>query len=359
MVRLALIALVLGGVFGGAAVVGDAVAPIETQATGVVDREGGDDSATPALRNETRSEVTPPPASGHAGHGEGSAGADSSAAGGVLISNDGYQLEPDATTLSGGPGTPFSFRIIGPDGAPVQEFDLFHERELHLVVVGRDLTSYEHVHPTRAADGTWSTDLPALPPGSYRAFADFVVADGPALTLSVDLLVPGAVAMAATPEPRTVDYIDGYVVTFAGEAAAGTLTDAAVTVERDGASVTDLEPYLGEAGHLVAVRSGDLAYVHVHPVDAGQASSGPTVPFAFEPPSAGTYRLFFEFAHQGEVRTADFTVDVAPPAEGGDGAPESGDDGPKDSANEEVDEEHEHHGLGGQVAQETTNEEGA
>lgn len=29
--------------------------------------------------------------------------------------------------------------------------------------------------------------------------------------------------------------------------------------------VTDLQPYLGAYGHLVALRQGDLAYLHVHP----------------------------------------------------------------------------------------------
>ena len=36
-------------------------------------------------------------------------------------------------------------------------------------------------------------------------------------------------------------------------------------VTRDGEPVTDLEPYLAAYGHLVALREGDLAYLHVHP----------------------------------------------------------------------------------------------
>ncbi len=36
-------------------------------------------------------------------------------------------------------------------------------------------------------------------------------------------------------------------------------------VSRDGEPVNDLQPYLGAYGHLVALRSGDLAYLHVHP----------------------------------------------------------------------------------------------
>ena len=66
------------------------------------------------------------------------------------------------------------------------------------------------------------------------------------------------------------------------------------------------DPYLGAAGHLVAIRDGDLAYLHVHPLDSDRDE----VRFAAEFPSAGTYRLFLDFAHGGEVRTAAFTVEV-------------------------------------------------
>jgi hypothetical protein len=79
----------------------------------------------------------------------------------------------------------------------------------------------------------------------------------------------------------------------------------AVRVSRDGEPVTDLEPYLGAYGHLVALREGDLAYLHVHP-EGGDA--GPEVPFAVEVPSAGGYRLFFDFRHEGVVRTAELAV---------------------------------------------------
>ena len=33
--------------------------------------------------------------------------------------------------------------------------------------------------------------------------------------------------------------------------------------------MTDLQPYLGAYGHLVALRDGDLAYLHVHPGEHG------------------------------------------------------------------------------------------
>lgn len=45
--------------------------------------------------------------------------------------------------------------------------------------------------------------------------------------------------------------------------------------------VTDLKPYVGAFGHLVALRAGDLAYLHVHPDGApgdGRTAPGPGGP---------------------------------------------------------------------------------
>jgi hypothetical protein len=79
----------------------------------------------------------------------------------------------------------------------------------------------------------------------------------------------------------------------------------------DGQPVTDLQPYLAAYGHLVALREGDLAYLHVHPEEApgdGRTPAGPEIVFTAQVPSAGTYRLFLDFRHGGRVHTAAFTV---------------------------------------------------
>jgi hypothetical protein len=94
-----------------------------------------------------------------------------------------------------------------------------------------------------------------------------------------------------------------------------------LTVSRDGVPVTDLQPYLGAYGHLVALRDGDLAYLHVHPDGTpgdGRTAAGPQITFYAEVPSNGAYRLFLDFQHRGVVRTAEFTA-VA----GAAGAPQS------------------------------------
>ncbi len=228
---------------------------------------------------------------------------------GVLTSESGYTLKPDHIVLDRY-GDVFTFRITGPDGAAVQEFELRHERELHLILVGRDLGTFVHLHPSRAADGTWSAQLPALAPGAYRVFADFAATGGPELTLGADVEVPGDFQAAPLPGAAATDRVDGYEVAIAGRPVAGSHSEMALTVTSGGVAVADLEPYLGAFGHLVAIRAGDLAYLHVHPLDQGGERGGPTVRFGVAVPSPGDYRLFFEFAHAGRVHTAAFTIHV-------------------------------------------------
>ncbi|MGW5722038.1 hypothetical protein ACWEVP_38105 [Amycolatopsis sp. NPDC003865] len=222
--------------------------------------------------------------------------------GGLASSKDGYTFTvADATPEPGR----FSFTITGPDGKPVTAFDVEHEKKLHLIVVRRDTAGFRHVHPELAPDGTWSVPLTLAAAGSYRAFADFTPAGGQGMTLGTDLSVAGDYRPATYATSRTAQ-VDGYTVELAGDLTAGRTSPLTLTVTRGGAPVTDLQPYLGAYGHLVALREGDLAYLHVHP--DGAPVPGPEVKFAAEVPSAGTYRLFLDFRHGDVVRTAEFTL---------------------------------------------------
>ena len=102
----------------------------------------------------------------------------------------------------------------------------------------------------------------------YRVFADFVpAATGETLTLTSTLEVAGELQPVPLGDDTTESTVDGLTVTLDGAPAAGTSSMLTFTVTRDGTPVTTLQPYLGAAGHLVALRVGDLAYLHVHPMD--------------------------------------------------------------------------------------------
>lgn len=239
--------------------------------------------------------------SDEAGHSDGDAHV---VPAGLQTVEDGYRIEPLTTALSTTAPQPFRFRITGPDGRPVTAYTTAHEKDLHLIVVRRDLAGFRHVHPEPGPDGVWSVPLAVSAPGQYRVFADFVPAGRSAgLTLGVDVPAPGGYQPVALPPPAPTATVDGYTVTLGGALAAGTTSELSVAVSRNGKPVTDLQQYLGAPGHLVVLREGDLAYLHVHP----RGADGSPVVFDAEVPSAGRYRLFFEFAHGGTVRTAEFT----------------------------------------------------
>ncbi|MEV4225915.1 hypothetical protein AB0J81_02200 [Streptomyces bobili] len=230
---------------------------------------------------------------------------------GLQVSQDGYSLDLETTAVPAGKRSTLRFVVRDADGDPVTRYRTAHGKQLHLILASRELTTYRHLHPVRAADGTWSVpvDLPAA--GGYRVFADFVPAgEVEGLTLGSDLTVTGSYRASEPPAPAATTTVDGYTVALKGTLTAGGESDLAFTVRRDGRPVTDLEPYLGAYGHLVALRSGDLAYLHVHPHEEaeGDATSGPEVSFAATAPSTGTYRLFLDFKVDGTVRTAAFTV---------------------------------------------------
>jgi hypothetical protein len=147
-------------------------------------------------------------------------------------------------------------------------------------------------------------------PGAYRAFADFSV-DGEQETLAGDVFVNGGEFEARPfPVPTDLDTTNGYEVRLrAGDLRAGEHSALGFEVRRGGEEVDDLAPYLGAKGHLVALREGDLAFLHVHP----EEEQGAPNEIAFEAtfPTAGRYRLYLQLKHDGVVQTAQLTVEVA------------------------------------------------
>lgn len=298
--RLGAFAGALALAFGAAFAVGSAVDPIAAA-----------DSTAPAHNEEMGGMEEPA-----AGHGAGTNSGHSESGGqlpGLSVSEAGYTLTPATTFYQPGAKTELRFTIQGPDGKPVTQYTETHEKELHLIVVRRDLSGFHHVHPTRDASGTWSIPFTFTAGGTWRLFADFQPAGlDRTLTLGTDVNVSGLYIPVPLSEPASVYSFDGYDVTLAGNPVAGKESELTFTVSRGGKPVTDLQPYLGAFGHLVSLRSGDLAYLHTHPSQDAEPGTkgGPQITFGTTFPTAGTYSLFLDFQHAGAVHTAEFTVKV-------------------------------------------------
>jgi hypothetical protein len=187
------------------------------------------------------------------------------------------------------------------DGEPFTRLDTAHgEPPLHLIFVRRDLAGYVHLHP-RPVNGGFTTGVTLPSAGFWRAYADFEV-DGEKIVLGRDVFVPGEFAPQRLAAPRPTASVDGYDVRLRRS------SDLAFEISRGGRPVSPLQPYLGAAGHLVAIREDDLAYLHVHPRDDSRPG---VVAFEAELEQQGRYALFFQFKHSGKVHTVPFTLAAA------------------------------------------------
>ena len=278
--RIAAFVAALPLLFGGAALAGAAIEP-----------HGEDPTARTAKQEDHMSATT----------------AHSAAPGpvrGLAVAEDDLQVVVEQPELRRGRTESLRFRIVDERGSAIRDFDVTHEKRMHLILARRDLTGFQHLHPELGADGTWSADVVLDAAGSYRLFADFSHDDTPR-TLAADLRVDGATDLRALPAPQPAAVSDGgYDVRLdAGATRPGQEADLQFTITRDGVPVKT-EPYLGAGGHLVALREGDMAFLHVHPMDDG-------VRFAAAFPTAGRYRLFLQFQHEGRIQTVAFTHEVA------------------------------------------------
>lgn len=288
--KLAAFAVALAAIFGVATLAGASIGP-DRDGAGKAgeashDGDGGDAGAA------------------HRGAGNAVHGGAADPVRGLAVASDGLSLALGRSEFERGHRSELRFHILDADGSAVRDFDVEHERRMHLIVVRRDGSGFQHLHPQLGENGTWSVPVTLPEAGTYRVFADFSHG-GEAQTLAADLTVDGHADYRPLPAPATTaETRDGYEVRIdALEASAGEEAELGFTVTRGGEAVTP-QPYLGARGHLVALREGDLAFLHVHPDEDSLA-------FMAEFPSAGRYRVYLQFKHDGKVHTAAFTREVS------------------------------------------------
>lgn len=236
---------------------------------------------------------------------------------GLAAESGGFRFVPAATSLPAGQAVSFTFRITDTSGKPVTAFEPDQTKLMHFYLIRSDLSGFQHIHPTMAADGTWTADISAAEPGSYRAYASFITKDASGtaipLVLSQQVTVPGTGATLPLPPASTTTQVDGYTLTLAhDQLMAGMSHDLTVTVTHDGKPVTDLQPYLDTYAHLTAFHDGDLAFAHLHPHGTVNGDhGGPALTFEAMLPKSGQWRLFLQFQTGGVLHTAAVTVAIS------------------------------------------------
>lgn len=205
--------------------------------------------------------------------------------------------------------------------------NVVHEKKLHLIIVSKDLSYFEHIHPEYQADGSFQIKVLSKSQnytkgkghnethfekgGEYVLFADYVPTGGTHQMEKIAVNVKGPVNNPTqyNKEKLSVN-VDGYTVTLTSENGKWTSNEQMhiKAIVKKGNQILDantFENYLAAKAHMVVVKTETFDYLHVHPaVEGGNLDLHTT----FE--SSGIYRGWLQFQIEGKVHIADFVIKI-------------------------------------------------
>jgi len=216
------------------------------------------------------------------------------------------------------PNTPvrLAIEIQDVDGNAIANFDPFQEELMHLIMVSDDLQSFAHLHPVYKSNGRFEVEARFPKPGSYTFFSDYKPTGQQERVSVLKTRVSGDDPLAVKIDAnRTKTFTDTKVNLELSEATVKAGEEVTLMFDLQDAAndqpIADLQPYLGEKGHLVILRqSSPLTsndYVHAH---ALKDTPPGQVHFATRFPRSGQYKLWGQFNRNGKIVTADFWVNV-------------------------------------------------
>lgn len=203
-------------------------------------------------------------------------------------------------------------------GKAVSKFDTFQEQLMHLIVVSEDLQFFNHIHPEYKQNGRFEVTTQFPKSGKYALFSDFKPSGQKEQISLLKTEVPGTNTVLTNVDfnrnksfgntKASLEISEFNVMAGKPVNLVFSLKDAATNQ-----SVKDLQPYLGERGHLVIVKQSspltEADYIHAHAHSMPNMPSG-EVHFMTTFPKAGKYKLWGQFNRNGEIVTTDFWVDV-------------------------------------------------
>lgn len=212
--------------------------------------------------------------------------------------------------------TPLKIDVQNHQGQPVARFEPFQEKLMHLIVVSNDFQVFNHLHPTFEGNGRFEVKAKFPYAGGYTLFSDYKP-EGEAEQVAVlKANVTGKSAPALVVNMRRSKTISDTQVSLSldkPEVKAGEEVGVQFGLRQAGNNqpVTNLQPYLGERGHLVILKqSSSLTranYIHTH---ADKNGSTEKVSFMTSFPEPGKYKLWGQFNRGGEIVVADFWIEV-------------------------------------------------
>lgn len=192
--------------------------------------------------------------------------------------------------------------------------DIEHERKIHLIVVNKDLSNFEHIHPEINADGSYIVKHKFPSSGQYILFADYKPKGFSHTVDTANVVVIGNEANNKTYSIENLtSKVDNYEVCLkpieptGGKFIAKTPMHLVATVTRNGKVVdpNTMQNYLGAKAHMVVIGLRDKEYMHVHPNVLHKQFDLHTT---FN--NSGIYRAWIQFQISGSIHTCDFVIKV-------------------------------------------------
>ncbi|MEG3900934.1 hypothetical protein QUB19_02155 [Microcoleus sp. B4-C5] len=211
---------------------------------------------------------------------------------------------------------PLVIEVQNKEGKSIADFDKFQEQLMHLIVVSDDLQYFNHIHPTYKGNGRFEvqTDFPGS--GGYTLFSDYKPAEKSEQVSVLKMQVPGQ-ALALSKVDMATTKTSGNTkanLTFSQrQIKAGQGVNLIFNLQDASSNqpLKDLQPYLGERGHLVILKQSSpltkADYIHAHALKDTPAGE---VHFMTSFPQPGKYKLWGQFNRNGQIVTADFWVKV-------------------------------------------------
>lgn len=189
--------------------------------------------------------------------------------------------------------------------------DIEHEKKIHLIVVNKDLSYFDHIHPEFNADGSYTVPTQFPSGGDYTLFADYKPTGGNHTVDKINVNVAGKIAPDKTwGADKATNNSGNFSVTLnplGNKWITGTAVHILGTLKKDGKEIdaNTLENYLGAKVHMVMISLGDQEYMHIHPgVDKGKLH------LHAEFKKAGVYRGWVQFNGDGKLHSIDLIINV-------------------------------------------------
>lgn len=218
------------------------------------------------------------------------------------------EISQSPERLRAGDTATLTLRVLNPQTkASVKQFEIVHEKLIHLFVISENLEFFAHIHPTPQPDGTFQQQVRLPYGGMYRLLADFYPSG------SVPQLAVGTIFAAgqSTPPhlspamaPYKAENLTAALRLEPEQPIAGLETKLFFTLDPS----IGIQPYLGAWAHMLTASADLIDLLHIHPFLADGKS--PMMQFNVIFPRPGLYRIWTQFQRENTVNTTVFTVPV-------------------------------------------------